>query len=254
MNKVGPTAELIGSSFENWLVAEVNTSSTQGDVNTYLNDFTTAREGITGGYDHPKNYSAIKLRSHIDRLAFWFNIFEQEPTDEEIAAKLIFAGLMQLSGTYRNQSYLEAKNAPEYAERRSKGIGIDTAAIVQNRLDLWTPSGAALDQVTITSEDLGKKIESVSKVGEIAVRRISMRGVWKYDLGETNSISSQYMQFAQKRWLEYTTDALILAAKNRGGDLTKVPFWEPKSISSTPPPKIKYPLDPSFVGWNESAQ
>ena len=253
--KSGYSSGVIAEVLDGWLNAEVRSS---GVDNTYLDDYKTAIEGLKGGYGHPKNFTAGKHESHVHiRLPQAWETFVMtlEPdTPEESrdyqSAWLLFTPLMQVSGTYRNQCYMEASNANDYLTRRmSRPTALDMRQVVSDRLRVWLPEPDNFADATITTEVLGRQLKLVSEAGSKAVKIVCARAAMKYDFGSEHSRSALAMIGAQSEWASFATDCVVLAAKIRNGELAKVPFLEPKSISADPPPAVKYPLRPDFHGW-----
>lgn len=238
--------EAISNAFYNWLDYEVASSSM--DKNIYLDEYDEAIAGLKGGLDHPTNYTWPKLQSHLNRLPIWFEGFRlTNPEDDEFdyqAARLTFAGLMQISGSYRNQCYVQSKDQDDYLNRRTAAIGFNIYRFVDQRIRYRLPYYSDdLAETNIGIEDLNEQMKAVSKAGEFAVKRLCKRVEMGYDLQAEDSISALYMEAAQRMWLKFATDSVLLAAKIRDGDLAGVPFLEPKSISADPPPKVFYPMN-----------
>lgn len=240
MNSLRAQARTIGVTFEHWLADEVK-SSGQGN-NAILDNYDDAISGIVGGWDHPKNFGRIKHESHVDnRMPLWWAQYEQDPENDLVSAKLLFNGLMQISGAYRTQCYLQARGAQDYLWRRSgRPVGINLESEAMARLINVVP-GNDLSEAEMSVEDLGSEVERVSRIGETALKNVS-----KYntntgrDLRRANSPSVQEMAMAQHAWARFSIDCVIVAAKIRGGELAAVPFLEPKSISLEP--QVIYPM------------
>ncbi|MBI4034436.1 hypothetical protein HY380_00895 [Candidatus Saccharibacteria bacterium] len=233
-------ATSISQACLDWLGQEIQNSSTSGDINAYLDDYVTAVEGLSGGWDHPKNYTARKLESHLSRLPYWFEAYSYDPLDDYQSARLLFAGLMQTSGSYRNQCYLQATSAEDYIHRRTtRSIGINFQGFCQERLEELVPDGR-LSKARINLEGLGDHVSRAISVGEAAVRRVCNRVQDGQDLGKQTSASVMEMLMAQHVWSRLVIDSVIFAAKIRNGNLQTVPFLEPKSISLDP--KVIYPI------------
>ncbi len=251
--KLQPSSEAISEAVYDWLEAEVATSSNPEDVNAVLNDYTSAIAGLHGGFEHPKNFTWNKAQSHISRLNSDFEIFADTlPNDkyyDKIAAKIIFDGLMQVSGSYRNQCYVEARDAEDYIERRQKAIGLNIANTVRNRLIDLVPQSGDFSSAKISVESLGERVKQVSQLGETAVKRLCSRAALGYDFGTPGSRSAQEMISAQYNWLNFALDSLILVAKYKDGDIAAVPFLEPISITEQSG-SLYYPLA-APVNWAE---
>lgn len=243
------SSEAISQVFDDWLSAEVRSSAVE--VNSYLDEYKTAIKGLKGGYGHEHNFLARKHEGHVHvRLPQAWETFTMslepgasEAEKEYQSAWLLFTPLMQVSGTYRAQCWFEASDGNDYLDRRqSRPSGIDMQKTVADRLKVWLSNSDNFAGANITTEDLHRQLKLVSKAGETSVKRVCARAVLGFDFGERDSRSSREMVAAQYNWASFATDCLILAAKMRKGELAAVPFLEPKSISSDPPPEVIYPL------------
>jgi|SRR3989344_1795495 len=240
-SSIEASSNSISEAFSGWLQDEIRSSSDPTNRNRYLNDFETAIRGLKGGWDHPDNYSAIKLRSHLDRLPFWFESFTQDPANDFLSARIVFAALMQVSGSYRNQCYLQAQDAEDYIKKRlSKPIGTNLDHLIERRISQLLPVSREFAEAGITIDSLDVQREAVSRIGESAVKRMCSRTKIGYDFGQQDSTSVREMIVAQSNWATFAIDAVTLAAKIRGGKLVAVPFLEAKSISDDP--QVIYPL------------
>lgn len=243
----------ISTTIYDWLEAEVETSSKPDDPNSVLDDYTKAIAGLRGGFDHPYNFAWNKLNGHISRLEGWVrDLSEIDSTDEDFdkfAVKVTFGGLMQVSGSYRDQCYLEARGAEDYLERRKRVIGVNLTEVVINSLKWTLPENRQFAEAMIDLEDFDHRRDVVSTLGERSVKVMCNRVVMGQDLGQPDSRSAREMMDAQKLWLELTVDSIVLGAKLKNGDLGAVPFWEPISISKQSG-ELYYPLREP-VNWAE---
>lgn len=224
------TVDIVNNGFYDWLRAEVQTSRVER--NRVLDEFDKAIEGLEGGWEHPYNFTARKAESHTDRLGPWFEAFTLEPDDDFQAARIIFAGLMQISGGYRNQCYVEASDAADYIKRREKGVGIDLRQPISARLHINLKGAADFLDARMTLEQLDERRRSIETIG-IKVTQ-SMAELVRLDkdneIKRYRTRATLEAQTAQFSWAAFTTDALTLVAKMRGG-LAGVPLLEPRSIS-----------------------
>jgi hypothetical protein len=242
-----PASEVVSEALYGWLDAEVKSSGQ--DLNSYLDDHTHAIDGLKSGWEHPDNSTAQKFISHMDRFPIWWEAFAYNPDDDYQAARIMFNGLMQVSGTFRDQCYLQASNNDNYLNSRADAVGVNIYRLVEERLKTLLPSPGDFTNADIDIEKLNEQRTKISDIGEFAIRRICIRANMGYDLEEEDSISVKYMELAQRRWLEFAVDCVAMYAKTRSGNLSAVPFLEPKSISAKPAPKVIYPLDSSFEGF-----
>jgi len=230
----------IADVFYEWLKDEVNSSGT--DRNKFLDEHETAVEGLKSGWGSPHNYIARKLESHLDRLPIWFEGFRLDSDDDFQAARVAFAGLMQVSGCYRDQCYVQAQDAEDYIQRRQMAIGIGHDMAVKMQLSYILPASGNFNRALIDPDTLGKSMQAVSGLGERAVKILASRVENGEDLKQESSPSVTQMKYAQLEWLKFATESVVLMAKQRKGFLSAVPLLEPKSISADPPPKVVYPF------------
>jgi hypothetical protein len=229
----------ISAAVYDWLEAEVNSSGVER--NSFLDDYESAIRGLRGGWEHPQNFTARKLESHMDRLPLWYEAFALDPKDEYQAARLIFAGLMQVSGSYRNQCYIEATDAEDYIGRRRKIVGVNIQNIVRGRLNELLPKSGDFNYADLSVEAMEPGINEIAAKTRSEVSAVSYRLNIGYDLGVEGSVAAHKMQEAQSMWLGFTTDCIAIAAKIRMGELEAVPFLEPVSITDQSG-KSYYPL------------
>jgi hypothetical protein len=234
-------AEKISSVIYDWLSAEVASSSQPDDVNSVLDDYDKAIEGLEGGFEHKYNFTWNKHSGHMDRLtADYNNLASVTPEDQifnQLSAKFIFDGLMEVSGGYRNQCYAEAESQEDYTERRQNVIGVNIANIVKNCLNDLIPYGAGLSEARISIEGLEAKKDAAIKTGSTAIKKLVSIMTLKEDAerGAHEMINAQYS------WLKLSVDSLVLVAKCKEGNLAKIPFLEPRSIGEQSG-KIWYPF------------
>lgn len=232
------TSQIISGAFYNWLQAEVETSG--GDRNEYLNDFEEMRRRLTLGYEHPDNWAVTKHQSHMDRYPVWWEAFALDPSDDYQSARILFNALMQVSGMYRDQCYIQASDQEDYLARRAKIVGINPQQPVALGLRVLVPETGDFSLADLEIESLDERRKEAMVIGELAVKKMCERLFHKDDLGAQDSVSVRETMSAQYSWLSFATDCVVLAAKIRKGELGAVPFLEAKSISDDP--KVIYPL------------
>lgn len=247
------TTAQISSVIYDWLETEVETSSRATDVNSVLDDYDSAVQGLQGGFNHPTNYFWNKFGGHMDRLEGWVRDYSEiSPDDKEFdkfAVKVTFAGLMEMSGCYRAQCYLASRSVEEYLDRRKKITDINLTEVIEARLAEWLPDSANFTAAKIDPPELGRSRQRIATLGEKAVKTVCTRATFGYDLGEPYSRSTDELRVAQAHWLDFTVDSIAVTAKQKGGDLEVVPFWEPISISEQSG-SIYYPFR-EHIDWAE---
>jgi len=231
----------ISSAVYDWLSAEVASSSQPDDVNIVLDNYDNARAGLEGGYEHKYNFTWNKHNGHMDRLTTDYNklasITPEDEAFDSCAAKVIFDGLMEVSGGYRNQCYAEAKSQEDYLERRRNVIGISIANTTKYCLNDLIHYGDDLSEARISVEGLKKKKDHAIEIGSTAIENFVEIMMLKKDAQR----GAHEMIRAQHIWLKLVVDSLVMAAKYKHGELAAVPFLEPRSIGEQSG-KIWYPL------------
>lgn len=239
--QVRGAVEPISGAIYDWLAAEVASSSDPNDVNTILDDYETAIEGLKGGFDAEKNFTWKKHRGHMDRLPIDFENLASTPPEDSafdwFAGKVIFDGLMEISGTFRNQCYVEGISPEDYMERRQKIVSISVGNTVGHRLIDLVPMDGGFDDARISLEGMSKRLEDVIDVGSGVIKNL----INIMTLGEDTTSAAAEMVAGQYEWLKFTVDSLILVTKLKHGKLATVPFLEPRSISEQSG-KLWYPL------------
>jgi len=242
-------AEKISSVIYDWLAAEVASSSQPDDVNSVLDDYDKAIEGLKGGFEHKYNFTWKKHSGHMDRLTADYNnlasITPEDKVFDHFAAKLIFDGLMEVSGCFRNQCYAEAKSQEDYIERRQNVIGISVENTVKYRLNDLIHYTDGLSDARISIEGLEKRKDDAIEIGSTSIKKL----VSIMTLKEDPERGAHEMVGAQYSWLKLSVDSLVLVAKCKGGELAKVPFLEPRSIGEQSG-KIWYPFQEP-LNWAE---
>lgn len=247
------TAGHISTVIYDWLEAEVETSSRSDDVNSVLDDYNKAIAGLRGGFEHPHNFAWNKLNAHISRLEGWVQDYSEIAPDDKdfdkFAVRVTFGGLMQISGSYRDQCYIEARGPEDYLERRRRVTGINLTEGVMNNLTRRLPENGQFADAMIDLEELDRSRDTVSNLGERAVKVMCSRAAMGLDLGQPGSRSAKEIMDAQRLWLDFTVDSIVMAAKLKNGDLGAVPFWEPISITEQSQ-SLYYPFREP-VNWAE---
>lgn len=257
MNKyrLDEAAGLISGTLYDWLKAEVETSGRPGDVNSVLDDYDQAVTGLRGGFNHPTNFFWNKFNGHMDRLESWVRDYSEiDPTDEDFdnfAVKVTFGGLMEMSGCFRAQCYVVARNAQEYLERRKSVTDINLTRTVTDRLTERIPNSIDLVSARIDLAELERSRKRISDLGRRAVKRLCSMAVLDEgnELGQLDSRSANELRVAQAHWLDFTVDSIVMTAKLKGGDLEAAPFWEPVSITEQSG-RLYYPMREP-IDWAE---
>lgn len=238
--------ERITDGIEDWLKDEQVSSSVPGSTNSYLDDFDRyqIQRRLSLPIDDPGNWYARKNEDHLDvRLLNWWRDFADEPENDTLSAKLTFTPLMLLSGTFRTQCVIQATSAEDYGHRRfgqNRVTGIDMWPLVANKLDQRLVTIANFADANITLESLEAQ-KSLTQVKARATHRFAIeRCGMGLDIGQEESPAVVALLESQATLADLVIDSVIFAAKIRGGELARVPFWEAKSVSEDP--QVYYPF------------
>lgn len=229
----------ITRTIKTWLDAEVKSSGT--DHNAVLDNYIAAVEGLRHGPGHPTNFTHEKHEGHMNRLkiTYWpayLSTPETDPDFDKIAATISFAGLMEVSGAYRNQCFIAAKGAEDYARLRQKAIGIGIDDIVAVRLERRLPSSGDFGKAAITDEVLEERLHTAIDNSDECYEIVVGRAMDGLDFGRPTSPSAENLMNDQANWIGFITDSIIMAAKKRAGNLAAVPLLDAQSISKEPQP------------------
>jgi hypothetical protein len=221
----------MGSATYEWLKAEIANSAE--DRNSFLDKYDDMHNRITYGYDDDRNYSAQKDRNHTDRFNILFDGFEMglDTDADKTSARLLLGPLMMLSGHYRLQSLVQAKDAESYLRIRAQVTGINLEDAIYAQLVNTLPTEGDFAKAQITVEGLRRRMEVAREIGQTAMMDVHERLSQGLDLGQRYSLSVNKLKNSQHSWAGFAADVITLAAKHRDGELDAVPFPEPKSIS-----------------------
>lgn len=220
----------IAAFFREWLQAEIIDS----DVgrNRVLSEFDRHIDKFFMDFDASDNQASRKTRSHNRRMTGLLELYKDRSFRgyDEVIAKMGHHGLMMVSGAFRTESYLMARSADEYmGYRHTHGpAGVDiTGAVREGVMNISGEGDAALDAVLAMAEDANGH--------NLAVHRSVWEWVHDQDsqslpLAALDSPPVVAMQEVQRGWLGVVAAHTVVAAELRG-DLARVPFYEPRSIT-----------------------
>lgn len=244
MNSI-PTVEEIAGELNLWLATEI--VNADGGRNHYLSDFQDRRNDLFKSFDDPTNFQSQKAKSHYDRFFQWVNPYTEDDFryDDWFAARLTFASLMEISGSYRKQCFLEAADEQDYLKRRyGRPIGIDMDEVVRKELDpirleatFELNEEERLRQIVNRSHDVNNKSLVLHKLLHTwAIAHPKDSG--SIASGEAKPIVA--MKDAQRMWAGLAVAHIVVAASFRDSDFGAVPLLEPKSITDVS--QILYPF------------
>lgn len=224
--------ESISTVIRTWLAQEIENS--YYNSNAYLN-----------GMDTFQTYGSAKNEGHFDRLENWTNQFEKDPTDQEILTRILFGIHMGLSGTFRTQCWIASQGERDYNIRRRSGhvhygpLGVSINQQVSERLVYQfgrLPTSQDLAVPKVFPEDLIKQTREVNRL------RLDTHARIHDDPQPKEHLLRRFMYFMQlarlqQSWLDLGTDYITYNAHLNNGDLSKITFLEPTTISDARPYK-----------------
>lgn len=237
--------EQVANVLSRWLTEEI-ANSDEGR-NAYLSDYEDRRNDLLKPFSDPSNFQSQKAKGHYDRFIQWVTPYKESDlrSNDWFAARLSFACLMSISGSYRKQCFFEAANKSDYLRRRyEQPVGIDVRAVVADELD-----PTKLHAVNAMDEDerLDYIIERSLRTNDESLDLHSFIHTWVIDHQKaTGSIASAEdepvvaMKEAQRLWTGLAAAHIVVAASFRSEDYSRVPFLEPKSITDAS--EVTYPL------------
>lgn len=237
----GPVTDVLS----NWLRQEI-VNADEGR-NAYLSDYEDRRNDLFKPFSEPSNFQAQKAKGHYHRFIQWVTPYKEANLRDNdwFAARLTFACLMSVSGSYRKQCFFEAEDENDYHRRRyEQPVGIDVGSVVSDELD--PVKVAAIAEMSederldyIVERSLGANNESLglhSLIHSWAIGHQKPSG----QLASPEDEPIVAMQKAQRLWVGLATAHMAVTASLRDGDYSRVPFLEPKSITDVT--EVIYPL------------
>jgi hypothetical protein len=234
---------LVAKALRDWLQEEIENSMI--GRNAILDDWSQFKRDLKLPFDDFRNQDAGKARSHYDRLATWTLASEEYPDllqDDYFIARQMFCAQMFISGAFRKQCFLEARNADEYIQKRKNHgpAGIDIEESATTRLNDHQNGNAFLRgpyKNTLEAQLIEKTLQANDTSLELSKdthNTIFNNPDSKVDVAITR------LMYAQDMWSSLTVDYIVYSALLKNGKLDDVPMLRPKSISENP--QIYYPF------------
>lgn len=232
--------EVITHALSDWLHTEIENS--RHNNNAVLNEYDKSfRKSLLHPYGDSSSPNTQKAISHINRLEkFTDELFAVDDNDE--ASSLLFFGIMMgLSGATREQCFVIARNQTSYMNHRygSNPLGLNVSSHVNERLRVLfgkQPDTSDLQYPTVTKDQI------IANSHEINHMRDKL-GRHQYRCKDIPDIQKPFLAVRwlelRKAWLDLAVDYTVYAAQRRGGDLSKVPMREAKTIATA---ELVYPL------------
>lgn len=239
------STERVADVLQQWLADEIVNSD--GGRNAYLSEYQDRRNDLFKPFDDQTNNQAQKAKSHYSRFIQWVRPYKEFDfrSDDWFAARLTFASMMNVSGSYRKQCFFESSDEADYLQRRyERPVAIDVHSIIANEL-----SPDSLQVVSEMDEDerLDHIIERSLRVNDESLHLHSSVHSWamkhRKDSGSIATAEDEpvaAMKQAQTLWAGLAAAHIVVAASFRDGDLARVPFLEPKSITDVT--EVNYPF------------
>lgn len=237
----------ISNGIRTWLDREALVSNTNN--NALLDELTQIRQAmITPVSSSAPDYDLAKHTSHQTRQANFGQAMIEHPTEDIFVAKNIFNTLMRLSGTARRMCFYAAGDSSEYFALKDdlaiiELLGIDMLAGVARAIDARATDRQLAGEVQVVSAPTPREChtEAMDAFDATGKRYLAeVRSRVPNDFGQLQSPSIDTLKQFFDLWSGICVDNILMAASYRGGDVARVPFWEPKSISDDP--QLYYPF------------
>lgn len=175
--------------------------------------------------------------------------------DDYVAGKFILYSLMFVSGGFRTQCFLQASSPDQYEDLRfgrndmvNGATGISIHQVLSEVVDpdrvLINPNNS-VDRLLRTSTEANELIFGAHQVIYPWFKANPDRAHAALHQDEE---PVQAMLVCQEAGLALAASHILVAASLRDGDLTAVPFLQPKSITDASRTPL-YPFAPNFVGY-----
>ncbi|MGC1176533.1 MAG: hypothetical protein WA843_00520 [Candidatus Saccharimonadales bacterium] len=238
---------IIAQGLQYWLMKEVGSSTV--DHNKVLDEFDRFRADLLLPYEDNRNTNASKNRSHFSQYIDWTNGFAEhyDKFDAEqkdyATARQMFRPQMYLSGLFRVQCMMQARDQGDYYRRRLEGdyTGVALDSIVDWRLrELLgvTPAPEKFKSPNMTLEELTTQTLTMNERQHEYGKALHRTG--HLNAGKVTSPTIDSIFVLQRDWTNLITDYIVFAAAERDGKLAAVPFLAPKSITQNP--GVYYPF------------
>jgi hypothetical protein len=221
-------AERISNGIGSWVRRELTISLSSR--NSYLDDLAEMRKRMALEAEDPGNFVFNKFYSHMGRQTLWGQAMVESPGDDFLMARHIFNALMQLSGVAKKITYFTSSNQRDYFDRKTSDnfVGVDLKPVVAATLAEDSPTPEALQGVTMNEFEI------------TANSLLFLRTRIPDDFDKEESPAVNELAKTQFAWVRVVTLGIMVAANHREGNLSAIPFLEPKSI--TDEPQVYFPF------------
>lgn len=246
-------AEQITQGVDWWLRAEVRES--RDGRNRVLDSFDLARASYARAPYDIGNIDAAKTRNHHARFNLLLeHVRPDDLCNDYIAGKIIHHALMFVSGGFRTQSFLQARNQAEYEDLR---FGRNKEANGAAGLPIEDIAAQALGDIAVHEQPDSIDLDALMEQSRRANDEILLDHYRIYrwfnenpdretDRIDSNEVPVRAVLDCQRNGLMLAVSHIAMAAESRNGNFERVPFLEPKSITDVSIQPI-YPLDPNAL-------
>jgi hypothetical protein len=228
---------LIARTLEDWLQEEIENSMI--GRNAVLDDWSQFKRDLQLPFEDSRNQSAGKARSHYDRLSTWTLTAEQYPDllqDDYYIARQMFCAQMSISGAFRKQCFLEARNAEEYIHKRKNcgPAGINIEESVTARLNDHQTGNAFL-RGPFKNTPEAQLIEKTLRTNDtsLEISKYAHSSIMS-NPNSKDAVVIPLLRHAQDIWSNLTVDYIVYLSKQKNGHFGDIPMLQPKSISENP--------------------
>lgn len=225
-----PNAEPIARAIDAWSDQECLASVS--NQNAMFDDLGAMRQQMSLSADDPNNYLNIKHSGHHNRQRLFGEAVILSPGEDSAVARYLYNSLAQISGIVKRMHYMRARNAADYMLRKLSGCGsgINTLAAVDASL------AQHADHYPTPEEANDIALEAFVRKGEVLDQ---IRARVPEDFGKENSPAIVLLEGVQINFIHAVSSGILMAITYRDGELSRVPFLEPKAIGDA---DIFYPF------------
>jgi hypothetical protein len=222
--------EIISGAIDEWLREEV--AESHAARNSYLDDYAKFAAAYDPNATGVENDDVKKARNHYERFTRLMRL-RQDPlnaTDDFFIGKTIHHSLMFVSGGFRRECLFLANSQYEYERLRfgQQDYMYGASSIdIPNAVTLAIAQAKTDRDIIGTSIAINEEIYSKQKEADEWMLGNSRRLV---DV-EVSDLPVTISHERQIHGINLAVGHIVMTAAERGGDLSRVPFLEAKSIS-----------------------
>lgn len=230
--------ERVSGVIDQWLRDEL-VDSKEGR-NGFLDNHDSFRESLLLEGNYPLNFDAVKGSAHFSHFENLLSLRASGIHNEFTLAKITHHALRFVSGGFRANAYLRAWFQEQYENLRfgrkdepNGAVSIDLASVVEETWDGFIDRSSGNTLGTFIGE--ARTANQLIFDGlQATYHWMNENNAYKSALDE-ESLPVQITNQRQKLGIGIAVSHIALVTLENGGDLSRVPMLEPKSITDVSP-------------------